>query len=140
MASNLALKPAYVLAGFTVLAACGALTLVTLLTRGVPESGIQNPDTFWLILMVGLAVGGIFIPLLGALPRVAPVHALRTALFFVIPALTFAVFLDPRLSAFPVQFLCVVGIIVGLLGTIVTLFDALEARQGRRPSQSRMGQ
>lgn len=138
MASHFELKPSYLLTGFMVLAACGASSLGTLLTRGSGVLGTTSPETLWTVLMVALAVGCVAVPLLGAVRRVAPVHALRTPVFFIIPAMTFAIFLDPRFSAFPVRILCVVGILVGLLGTIVTLFDALETRQARRPAQSRI--
>lgn len=136
--SAFTLKQVHLQALLAVLSACGASTLVTLLLRGAPELAVSNPGTFWLVLISVLAVAGVMLPLAGTVRRLAPLHARRTPLFFLIPALIQAVFLDPRFSAFPVQLFCILGVVIGLLGSIITLFDALETRQTTTPARSRL--
>lgn len=136
--SAFTLKQAHLQALLVVLSACGASTLVTLLLRGAPELAVSDPGTFWLVLLVVLGAAAVMLPLAGSARRLAALHARRTPLFFLIPALVQAVFLDPRFSAFPVQLFCMLGVLIGLVGSMITLFDALETRQARTPARSRL--
>ncbi len=86
------------------------------------------------VLAMGLAVGGIAVPLLGMFGTFADPGRLRSVVFLVVPMLTMAVFLDGRFNVFPVRILCVTGLVLAFGGTIAVLFSAMEAVEAKKTS------
>lgn len=138
MTLNFTLTNMHVRAGLLVVGGSSAVSLTVLLLRGAENLELPNASTVWLVLCAVLALGGVVLPVIGALGRFAPAHALRTPFFFLIPAMINPIFLNPQLSGFPVGILCIIACCLSLLGTIATLFNALDIRQKTSSGQSRL--
>ncbi|MEO5778961.1 MAG: hypothetical protein ABIO34_04610 [Arthrobacter oryzae] len=115
-----------------VIALCGAGMLAAF---SVDESLLVRDQLGGLstVLAVGLAVGGVMVPLLGLLGSMADPRRLGSVIFMVVPMLTLAVFLDDLFDVFPVRILCVTGQVLAFIGAIAILSSASAAKKQPQP-------
>lgn len=114
------------------IAACGAGVLATFLFGGSLLGG--ELELLRPVLMAVLAIGAVGLPMLGMAGSLADPRRVRSVGFLVVPLLSLAVFLDDRFNVFPARILCLVGLILAFLGTLVVLFTAMSAGEAHRSS------
>ena len=86
----------------------------------------------------GLAVAGVLLPLVAAATPLSRPRSVAPAVLLFLAMTAHATFLDEQLSGFPVGWLCTMGVVVALAGTVVLLFNALGLRRERSGTRSRL--
>lgn len=131
------LKSIHVRIVLAVIALCGAGMLSAFLTN---DSLLARAELGGLssVLAMILGIGALAVPLVGLVGRLPDPKRIRSVIFLVVPLLTLAMFLDSRFDVFPVRVLCLVGMVLAFVGTVVVLFSAMGSKDsGRQGSTSR---
>ncbi|GAA1765739.1 hypothetical protein [Kocuria aegyptia] len=117
-------------------AVLGAAALTAVLLQGRGTSTV--PVGLWSLLVGALAVCGVLLPLVAAATPLSRPRSVVPAVLLFLAMTSHATFLDEQLSGFPVGWLCTMGVIVSLAGTVVLLFNALGLRRASTGTRSRL--
>lgn len=113
------IEASYVRTALGVVALCGLGLLVTLMSHGADNLGVQSG--MWPVLMIVLAVGTVALPIIGLLGKIADSKKFVTAVIFALGLFSNAVFLDARFDVFPARVLCIIGLLLCFAGVIASL-------------------
>ena len=97
-------------------AVLSAAALTAILLEGRGTSTV--PVGLWSLLVGGLAVAGVLLPLVAAATPLSRPRSVAPAVLLFLAMTAHATFLDEQLSGFPVGWLCTMGVVVALAGTV----------------------
>lgn len=111
-----------------VIIVCSGGILAALLGGVEPASAL--PTGLDAALPILLSAGAIGLPLVALLPALSAPGRLSSAVFFVVPLFTFAVFLTPHLDLFPIRMFTIIGLLASFAGTILVVVSVGDQKQG----------